>query len=179
MTGEAILTRTSREPGAGRDAAAARARRLAHEMTVAEAARRHAFCRVDQPKAEPVRRRRRGAAMEDGMPGKAGAPRQPGRATASRGDSGTQAGAGRGDGAATDLAERFGVRRPGPFAVLEARREAAQLPVARFARLAASRNAPSDVGLQRCARTATRRKDRGLHRRSTTAEALAAKYASD
>jgi hypothetical protein len=44
--------------------------------------------------------------------------------------------AGRGDSAGTDLAEGLGVRRPGPFADLEALRAAAELPVARFAALA-------------------------------------------
>lgn len=109
---------------------------LAHEMTVAEAARRHGVS------AESINRWRNRfvdagkAAMEDGMPGKAGMPRQPGRATAARGDPGAEARTGRGDSAAADLAEGLGVRRPGPFADLEALRAAAELPVARFAALA-------------------------------------------
>jgi transposase-like protein len=109
---------------------------LAHEMTVAEAARRHGVS------AESINRWRNRfvdagkAALEDGMPGKAG----------SRGSlverrqraevQGAEARAGRGDSAATDLAEGLGVRRPGPFADLEALRTAAELPVARFAALA-------------------------------------------
>jgi len=79
----------------------------------------------------------------------------------------------------TDLAEGLGVRRPGPFADLEALRAAAELPVARFAALA---------GIP----------ERTYHRRLATlrsgdapvkgpwptpavdaAEALAAKYAAD
>jgi transposase-like protein len=108
---------------------------LAHEMTVAEAARRHGVS------AESINRWRNRfvdagkAAMEDGMPGKAGS-RGSLVERRQRGDPGAEARAGRGDRAATDLAEGLGVRRPGPFADLEALRAAAELPVARFAALA-------------------------------------------
>jgi len=91
--------------------------------------------RVDEPVAQPVRRRRQGGAGRRHA-GQGRQPRQPGRATAARGDPGAEARAGRGDSAATDLAEGLGVRRPGPFADLEALRAAAELPVARFAALA-------------------------------------------
>jgi transposase-like protein len=84
VTGSSILSRSN-------DPVPVELAVLAHEMTVAEAARRHGVS------AESINRWRNRfvdagkAAMEDGMPGKAG-----------------------------DLAEGLGVRRPGPFADLEA-----------------------------------------------------------
>src|ERR1700738_1099022 len=59
--------------------------------------------------------------------------------------SGAEAGAGRGNRAAADLAEGLGVRRRGPFADLEAMRAAAELPVG-LAAVGSSQDCRDDDG---------------------------------
>src|SRR6266508_4542235 len=166
-------TPASQRPGAGQ-----LPDRLLHQGAQAGLVAVVGALSVGQPVAQPVRRRRQGGAGRRHA-GQGRQPWQPGRATAARGDPGAEARAGRGDRAATDLAEGLGVPRPGPFADLEALRAAAELPVARFAALA---------GIP----------ERTYHRRLATlrsgdapvkgpwptpavdaAEALAAKYAAD
>ena len=160
MTGSSILSR-SNDPVPVETRLQLVLAVLAHEMTVAEAARRHGVS------AESINRWRNRfvdagkAAMEDGMPGKAGSR---GSLVEGRQRAEIQELSSRWPRrqCSSDLAEGLGARRPGPFADLEALRAAAGLPVSRFADWLVFRNGPTAAGWPAPRR---RRQSRGRGRR--------------